>query len=293
MRLGITLLLLSLSVPCGALAQSATKDDQEKVDAEFPLILEVESSYVSDTSGIPPEKLAAATAMGSAPPTFAVFKGTLSTYAAPPERERHWQFGCWAENARYAQTPCVDMPIGLHRARWVHNRELLEVFAYDHDGNVSLRYLDVTIDPKNPPPPNDPIEALPAFAGFFTTSEQTRRDYPVLVHVYGSVALSLPAGELPARTTCDIKDTHFNQTTHIDCRQYAPIELSTGYVVLDAGIDGVRQRNISCDAKWRWSKCSVIGPGIYEARWKDSAQSQILLLGKRGGKTTEIGFQVR
>jgi hypothetical protein len=291
MKLLQVCLLLTASSVC--FPQEPTADEKTRMEKEFPIILEIESSYVSDTSGIDPRKLAEATAMGSAPPTFAVFKGTLSAYSATPERERHWQFGCWAENARYAQNPCADMHIGLHRARWVHNRELLEVFAYDGEGNVTLRYIDVTIDPKNPPPADDPIETLPAFAGFFNTSDQTRRDYPVLVHVYGSVALSLPAGELPARTSCDIKDTYINQTTHIDCRQYPPIELHRGYVVVDAGIDGVRQRNVSCDAKWRWSNCSVIGPGLYEARWKDSGHSQIVLLGKRNGKTVDLGFEVR
>jgi hypothetical protein len=280
-----------LSALCPLAAQ--VSDDEATMRREFPLILEITASYVSDNAGISLKQLAEAEAMGSAPPTFAVFKGILSTYAPEAEREQHWQLGCWAENARYAQNPCVDMPIGPHRARWVHNREMLEVLAYDKGGDVMLRYLDVTANPKDPPQPSDPVESSPTFAGLFNANEETRKDYPELVHVYGAVALSLPAGSLPARTSCDIKDMYFSQATHIDCRQYPPVELHTGYVVLDAGIDGNRQHNISCDAKWRWSKCSVIGPGIYEARWKDSAHSQILLLGKRDGKLVDIGFQVR
>lgn len=285
------LLCMASALPFIASAQDPS--DKATLESAFPIILEIEGSSVINIAEDHPAELAKANAMGSAPPIFAVFKGTLSRFNSPPEREHHWQFGCWAENQRYAQNPCMEMPIGLHRARWVHNRELLEVMAYDSNGNVTLRYLDVTIDPKNPPPPGDPIESLQAFAGLFNTSEQTQRDYPELVHVYGAVALSLPAGELPARTSCDITDTYINQTTHIDCKQYPPIQLSRGYVVIDAGINGDRQHNMSCDAKWRWSKCSVIGPGLYEARWKDSGHSQIFLLGKRDGKAVEIGFDVR
>jgi hypothetical protein len=287
------IVILSLFLFLGMTASAQNTDEKSLLEREFPLILEIESSSVINIAADHPDQLAKSNAMGSAPPIFAVFKGSLSRFNVPPEREHHWQFGCWAENPRYAQNPCIDMPVGLHRARWVHNRELLEVMAYDSQGNVSLRYIDVTIDPKNPPPPDDAIESFPAVAGFFNTNEQTRHDYPVLVHVYGAVSLSLPAGELPARTSCDITDTYLNNSTHIECRQYPPIELSRGYVVIDAGIDGSRQHNISCDAKWRWSKCSVVGPGLYEARWKDSTHSQLLLLGKRDGKTVELGLQVR
>jgi hypothetical protein len=100
MRLGpvmklfqVCCLLLMASRVC--FPQEPTADEKAKMEKEFPIILEIESSYVSDTSGIDPRKLAEATAMGSGLPTFAVFKGTLSTYAAAPEREHHWQFGCW------------------------------------------------------------------------------------------------------------------------------------------------------------------------------------------------------
>ena len=61
--------------------------------------------------------------------------------------------------------------------------------AYDSQGNVSLRYIDVTITVRIRLPPDDAIESFPAVAGFFNTNEQTRRDYPVLVHVYGAVSL--------------------------------------------------------------------------------------------------------
>jgi hypothetical protein len=287
-------IVLAAFLLAGALAIHAqdTRDGNDKatLEKEFPIILEIDQSFVTP-AGVSTAQLAQASAMGMEPPIFGLFKGTLSRFNVPPEHERHWQFGCWAENTRFEQNPCVDMPIGLHRARWVHNRELLEVEAYAKDGSVTLRYLDVTIDPKNPPAPDDPIQNLPTYPGFFGI-EQARKNYPLLIHVYGATALNLPAGQLPARINCDITDV-FQNRTNINCTQYPPIPLSRGYVVIDASIDGQHGHNISCDAKWKWSKCSVILPGFYAARWKDSGQSQIELLGLRDGKPEEIGFDVR
>jgi hypothetical protein len=281
------LLTFALTVHAQAVQEVSDKATLERA---FPIILEIDQSFVvpADTD---PARLAQASAVGMAPPTFGIFRGTLSSFNVPPERERHWQFGCWAENTRYGRNPCVDMPIGLHRARWVHNRELLEVEAYAKDGAVTLRYLDVMIDPKSPPPADDPIQSLPVYPGFFAIG-QPKKDYPLLIHVYGATALSLPAGQLPARTDCDVTTGFLNRTS-INCEQYPPIPLSTGYVVIDASIDGQHGHNISCDAKWKWSKCSVILPGFYLARWKDTRQSQIELVGLRDGKPEEIGFDVR
>jgi hypothetical protein len=263
------------------------------IEKQFPLILEIESSAILNIAINQPLELAQWDSMGAGPPIFGSFKGALSRQdSTVPERERHWNFECWAENPEYEQNPCADMPVGLHRARWVHNKELLEVLAYDSKGAMSLRYIDVKIDPKNPPPPDDPIESLPPFAGLFSASEQTRQDYPVLVHVYGAVGLRLPAGQIPARTRCRIASSFVNQTD-VNCTQFPPIELTRGYVTLDASIDGERVNTMSCSAKWRWSKCSVIGPGLYEARWADSSHSRVFLLGKHDGKKMEMGFQVR
>jgi hypothetical protein len=260
-------------------------DANAVLQKEFPITLEINKSSIVNIAANQPDRLSQANAMGSAPPIFGVFFGTLNM-------EHHWKFGCWAENPRASQTPCVDMPIGLHRARWVHNRELLEVFAYDSAGKVTLRYLDVTIDPKDPPLPDDPVQNLPTFPGLFSIDE-AKRDYPLLVHVYGSVALSFPAGELPARTNCDITSP-FPNRTNVNCTQYPPIQINSGVVDLDASIDGRKRPNISFDAKWRWSKCSVIGPGFDAARWKDSGHTQIILLGlDNKGKPEETGFEVR
>jgi hypothetical protein len=286
----LAVVLLSFCTVWDAAQQATGQYDLVK---DFPIILEIQGSQVINPVADRPRELAEANAMGSAPPIFAVYRGFLSTSAPVPERESHWRLGCWVENPRYEQDICADMPIGLHRARWVDNRRLLEVVAYDATGNITLRYIDASIDPRNPPPPNDPIESLPVYAGLYSTNDQTRKDYPVLLHVYGAVSLSLPAGQLPARTSCDITDRYINNAIHVECTQFPPIPLSRGYIVIDAAIDGDRQRNISCDAKWRWTRCSVLGPGLYESRWTDGNHSKISVLVRRDGKPKEIGFEVR
>jgi hypothetical protein len=294
MKLAITALLFLLINPPVFAQEVEEKAKLEAIsEREFPIILEIEKSQITNIAAGNPQMLAKSIAWGEAPPIFGVFGGTLNRFNMPPDHERHWKFGCWAENTRYGQNPCVDMPIGLHRARWVHNRELLEVFAYDSDGNPTLRYLDVTIDPKNPPPTDDPIQNLPTFHGLFETI-QTKQPHPLLVHVYGSVSLSFPAGEIPARTNCNISAPVFAQNQiNVNCTQYPPIPISQGEVQVEATIDGQMPHvNLTCDAKWRWSGCAVIEPGFYEARWEDDGHSRIVLAGQRDGKPKETGFEV-
>src|SRR5208283_4297685 len=76
------------------------------IEKEFPITLQVEKSSV-DNPGIDQQKLLQASVMGMAPPVFGFFVGTLNG-------ERHWHFGCMAENTRYERNPCIDMPIGTH-----------------------------------------------------------------------------------------------------------------------------------------------------------------------------------
>jgi len=268
--------LFCFAASCTLAAQTV---DAETVAKEFPITFQVEKSQV-DNLITDQQQLAKAAAIGIAPPVFGFFTGTLNG-------ERHWHFGCQAESAPYEQNPCVGLPIGAHRARWVHNRELLQVFAYAPDGSVSVRYIDVSIDPKNPPPPDDPVQNLPAFQPTVTAAKNS---YPELVHVYGAVSLSFQVGELPARTNCNI--TAFSSTVaNLNCTSFPPIPISRGTVEVNASING-RLRSLSCEAKWKWSKCSVISPGFYIARWKDERKSQIILFGTRNDEPEEIGFAV-
>ncbi len=178
---------IALVLFCFTACALTAQDDLEAARKQFPIMFQVEKSSV-DKPDVDPQKLLQASMMGMAPPVFG-FSGTLNG-------ERHWHFGCMAENTRYEQNPCVDMPIGTHRARWIHNRELLQVIADAADGSISMRYIDVTIDKKNPPPPDDPVQNIPAHQPTLT---EAKNSYPELVHVYGAVSLSFQVGELPAR----------------------------------------------------------------------------------------------
>jgi hypothetical protein len=262
-------------------------DDEQKQAASklWPIVFQVEKSNVTDLSGANPSMDAQAAAWGMAPELkTGSFEGTLNG-------EKHWKFSCWGENTRREVNPCADIPIGIgHRATWVHNRELLQVFAYAADGKiVSLRYIDVTIDPKNPPPPDDPVQNLPAFQPVPTVP--TKQSYPLLVHVYGAMELSFPVGQLPEQVKCNASSTGWTATA--TCTDYPPVTIYRGTVSVDAAFDGKTHRNLSCDAKWRWSKCSVIGPGFYLARWSDKDESKIMLLAVKDKKPVEIGFKVK
>ena len=270
---------IALVLFCFTACALTAQDDLEAARKQFPITFQVEKSSV-DKPDVDPQKLLQASMMGMAPPVFGFFSGTLNG-------ERHWHFGCMAENTRYEQNPCVDMPIGTHRARWIHNRELLQVIAYAADGSISMRYIDVTIDKKNPPPPDDPVQNIPAHQPTLT---EAKNSYPELVHVYGAVSLSFQVGELPARTNCKI--TAFNpNVANVDCTSFPPIPINRGTVEIHASVNG-QLKSLSCDAKWKWSKCSVVSPGFYIARWKDAQQSQIILFGIRNDKPEEIGFAV-
>lgn len=276
--LPLALGLLHFGATCALVAQDAAT---ESVLKEFPITFQVEKSHV-DTLETDQQRESQAGAIGMAPSIFGFFVGTLNG-------ERHWHFGCQAENTRYERNPCTDMPIGAHRARWMHNRELLQVAAYAADGSVSLRYVDVRIDAKNPPPADDPVQNLPAFQPA-SAMPQAKNSYPLLVHVYGAVSLSFQVGELPARTNCNII-TFSSIQTNVSCTTFPPIPINRGTVLLEAAMDN-HPVEMSCDAKWRWSKCSVVSPGFYLARWKDARQSEIILFGTRNDKPEEIGFKI-
>ena len=169
----------------------------------------------------------------------------------------------------------------------MHDREVLQVIAYAADGSVSVRYVDVRIDQKNPPPPDDAVQNLPAFE---PTILEAKGSYPELVHVYEAIARRFEIGDLPARTNCNIS-VFSSRDANVNCTSFPPIPITRGTVDIHASVNG-KMTTLSCEAKWKWSKCSVISPGFYIARWKDSGQTQIVLFGTKNDKPEEIGFAV-
>jgi hypothetical protein len=153
-----------------------------------------------------------------------------------------------------------------------------------------MRFLDVSKDVKNPPPPDDPAYRLPIydFAVNFPKGK-TAQDYPMLVHVYGGVTLSLPVGRIPARSHCSMT-TWTAYQTNIDCVSYPSVEIDRGYVTLSVSIGTDRYKSLNCEAKWRWSRCSNIDPGFYFARMEENNRIEVLT--NDDGKPKEIGFEV-
>jgi hypothetical protein len=276
----LLLLLLLLFDTSGKLVAQSDAEAEAALRKEFPVTFQLEKSSVENLI-TDQKQLAKASEMGMAPPVFGSFTATLNG-------ERHWRFSCMAESARYGRNVCADIPVGAHWARWIHNREVLQVFAYAADrSSISVRYLDVEIDAKNPPPPDDPVENLPAFQ---PTIPQAKTSYPELIHVYDAVSLSFQVGELPAQTNCNI--TAFTSTmANVNCTSFPPVPISRGRVDVHASVNG-KLKSLSCEARWKWSKCSVVAPGFYLARWKDASQSEIILVSTRNGKPEEMGFAV-
>jgi len=154
--------------------------------------------------------------------------------------------------------------------------------------------LGVSIDPKDPPPADDLIENLPASVGMFGI-EATKEQYPELVHVYGAVKLNFPAGELPARSECRFTATFPNQVDEY-CTSYPAVPLIRGEMTIDASIDSdpMPHHTLTCEAKWKWSNCSFVPPGFYEARWKDKEHTRIALLDLSDEtKRREVVFEVK
>jgi hypothetical protein len=267
------ILLLTLLPPLSAVAQSAS--------STFPLTLNIERSAVTDFSGGDVAAAAQADHNGMASPVSIMFFGNLNG-------ENHWVFDCQKENSHGESNQCTDLARGAYPARWMHNKELLQIVL---DGK-EVRFLNVSPNPNNPPADNDPV-ALSSAAefSFVKPKSQENTDYPLLVHVYGASRLRFQSGELPARMDCSVT-TLSSYRTNVRCTASDPLPLYEGYVDVDATIDGNTRSFLYCEAKWRWSKCSVVGPGLYPARWKDNKHAQIMLLGTYKDEPFEIGYSV-
>lgn len=252
------------------------------IEQSFPLGITIDSSQMVDFSAnISQQQQAQAANVGMELPSFAVFDGKING-------ENHWVFGCRKENALRESLPCTDLPIGEYRGRWIHDHSLLQIIG--SGGDLVTRFLTVSDNPKSPPSDDDPLMhgAVFDFPVRFPNGKGVK-DYPVLVHVYGGYSVELPIGSLPARTRCTAQTwaTYQIQTT-VNCVDYPAIEIHRGYVGLDISVGYVSHASLHCEAKWRWSHCSMLDPGLYYARVEKNRF--ILLTHDDGGNPQEIGF---
>ena len=114
----------------------------------------------------------------------------------------------------------------------------------------------------------------------------------MLLHVFGAVRLQLPSGSLPRHTKCTF-DNYSPYTTQMNCTNSGGVEISKGHVDLDSALDGSWGWTISCDAKWRWSKCAALSPGFYAARWKDGQMQRLVVSAEVDDKPEEITFDAK
>ncbi len=254
-----------------------------QTENSFPLHLVIESSSEPDL-GISAEQLAEAAADGDSPPGFVIFRGTING-------ERHWTFTCRKENKLREINPCTKIPAGEYRARWVHNYGMLELLDDSQNLVPSTRFLIVDQDRKNPAPDNDPVFDSPIveFPANFPSGKGIK-DYPLLLHVYGGSVLDLTVGTLPARTNCSAQVWSSTMAT-TRCSQLPAREIHRGYVSVDLSAGNELYASMTCEAKWRWSHCSVIDPGFYYAKID---KNRIVVLSQgQDGKAKEIGFEIK
>jgi len=264
--------------------QRDTKDDE--LTTEFPLAVEVSKSQYDNPFENDMASLAKGEDLGMSPPILVILTATING-------ESHWTLICRRENVRNETNPCTPLAAGRYPARWVHNAELLQLLVKDDQGKFDSRFFDASPKRQDPPPADDkPLQTARYQFVISPPTGKRSEDYPMLLHVYGAVRLRFPVGQLPVHMRC----TYSNRdsfTTQIDCLNAGGAEIYKGHVDLDSALDGSWGWTISCDAKWRWSKCAALGPGFYAARWRVADKRLLVVLAKVGEKTEEITFDAK
>lgn len=288
--------IMVLAVLEGTLpAQSATESIGQKSStgsstdtivsvAEFPLVVKVVGSQYNNPFENHMDVLARAEDMGMSPPILVTLNATVNG-------ESHWSLICRRENVKHESNPCSTLNPGKYPARWIHGGELLQLVVKNDLGKFEWRFFDVTPKRENPPPSDDALLQTVHYQ-FVAPDGKRTEDYPLLLHVYGAARLRFPLENLPGSSQCTVDDFS-PYTTRINCVNSGGAELYKGHIDLDSALDGSWGWTISCDAKWRFSKCAALGPGFYLARWRDNDRRQIVVLAQVGDKTQEITFDAK
>jgi tetratricopeptide (TPR) repeat protein len=262
-----------------------TAKQVDNPSSDFPLTLNVDNALVLNFAEKNPEALFQADEMGMAPPIHVIVYASLNG-------ENHWRFTCHRENSHGERNPCTKLAPGSYPARWIHNRELLQILIKEGDA-FGWRFLDVEAAPESPANQQDNVLRSESYQFTIRKPEDKgTTEYPMLIHVYGAAKFRLPNGSLPARSHCSAT-SYTSYRTDVDCTNSGAVQLYKGFVTVEAAIDGNSEWWISCDAKWRWSKCSVLGPGFYPARWKDGPGSRLVVLAVENDKPHEVTFEAK
>lgn len=250
----------------------------------FPLQVTIDSVRETDASiGISAEQRAQAAANGMELPYFVFFDGKING-------DGHFVLSCRKENSLRESLPCTKIPIGEYRGRWIHNHVNLEIIGAP-DGKQITRFLIVESKENDPPPADDPLLQMTAFDfPVRFPSGKGFADYPVLAHVYGGFSIELPVGMMPERTRCTAYVWSSYQGS-VNCSDYPAVQVTRGYVTLDISAGKVPFASLRCEAKWRWSHCSLLDPGLYYGRI--DKDRMILLTHDANGNPVEVGFEVQ
>ena len=259
---------------------SSAAPQNPSIEQSFPLQVTIESTFETDMSAISQQQQAQAATMGMELPYFAVFHGKING-------EDHWVLGCRKENSLRESIPCTNLPVGEYRGRWIHDYKLLQIVGGPQESPIT-RFLTVSNNVKSPPPSDDFLLHATAFDFPVRFPDgKSPKDYPALVHVYGGASLEIPVGSMPAHSSCTAHTWSAYQTS-VDCATYPAIEIHRGYVTLDISVEAVPFASLHCEAKWRWSHCSMLDPGLYYAR--ADKDRLVLLTHDQNGKPQEVGF---
>jgi TPR repeat protein len=248
----------------------------------FPLDIAIDSTFETDISAISQQQQVQAATIGMELPYFAVFHGKING-------EDHWVLGCRKENVLRESLPCTSLPVGEYRGRWIHDYNLLQIVGGPPERPI-MRFLTVSKNVKSPPPPDDPVlhGAVFDFPVQFPNGQSVKA-YPALVHVYGGASLEIPIGQLPAHSSCSVYTWSAYQTS-VNCAAYPSIEIHRGYVTLNISAEAISFASLHCEAKWRWSHCAMLDPGLYYARV--DKDRMVLLTHDVQGKPHEVTFEV-
>ncbi len=243
-------------------AQAPQQQPEGKAKEAFPLTVRIAGSKVFRS---PSEDSSSAPGL--------VYVGL---YAAI-NGDSHWDISCQQEEGPLPTLPCTPLEPGNYPARWMHNGELLQLVVEGADGHLHLRFFDVEPRRSAPPSPQDKALAFPPSQLNWTVPMPKGRrlaDYPLLLHIYATRSYGYTKFTLPGRTSCAA--TGSENVAYVTCTDYPPLNVRGAVIGFFATLDG-EQAEISC-SQGLWGNCTVLPPGIYLARWKNSKRQQVQLV---------------
>jgi hypothetical protein len=159
----------------------------------------------------------------------------------------------------------------------------------DDGGHLRLRYFDVGASVIQRVARKSPSVPLT----FAVPKGKQTSDYPLLIHVFGSMTERYTVWTTPEHTSCTVTGTG-DDSASVDCSTRPASEIKHALNGLFATLDGDPYWGVSCTANWKGSNCLALSPGFYAARWKNDKKTQMqVLVVYRDLKAREVTFDVK